>query len=429
MSIIIRGNNDNDPRNTSGQQPPMGWNGPNAPYGPNNQPPRGPYQQDGRYPTGNNMPPSAPFNQPRPPTNNQNQYNVPPNQLPNQQPFQSPMPGQPYPGQPIPGQPPFQPPMPGQIPEDRSKGFLGITFGKSRERPKGTWQNTNYSASDAQAHRDSKYRIPSILMQTIYMFETQMALYSKRKAIYIVLVMAILIPLIYLGIRDIFDLTMITESSGSGMVGALLSMLPFILGLFTAFLCGSVMPSEFVERSAYMNMALPMSRISFCLGKYLAGLVITLGVFIFAYGMSIAGAVTSYDYFDEEALGMSFLMTVLAIMIYTSFSFSLGCFLKRGASILSLILLVFVFPLIEIYLYMDEMIDMDAFMMMPNLLPDMACMILGSSVTGSPVGLINMLAHIINPLEYNLGIVSIISVIWTIGFLILGIFFVHRREM
>ena len=307
--------------------------------------------------------------------------------------------------------------------------FNALPFGKGRERPKGTWQETEYNANDSEAHRDKKYKIPSALKQTIYMFETQMALYSKRKSIYVILIMAIMIPLIYLAIKDIFDFTNITTANGSGIVGVLLSMLPFILGLFTAFLCGSVIPSEYVERSAYMNMALPMSRVSFCLGKYLAGLVITLGVFIFAYGMAIAGGMMEYDYFDEEALGKSFIMTVLAIIIYTSFSFSLGCILKRGASILSLILMVFVFPLVEVYLYMEDHIDLDTFMMMPNLLPDMSCFVLGTYITGSPVGMINMLAHVFDAQNYNLGAVSIISIAWMIGFLALGIYFVHRREM
>ena len=385
----------NNPNGVQGPQYPNSVNGPNVPYNPYNQ-------NQYNLPNGN-VPPVGPNGQP-----------WQPNTPPGQNLYQPPQ-----------GQ--EQPPLWMPIPEGEPKGFFG--FGRSKKRPKGTWESTKYSADDAQAHRDTKYSIPNAFMQTVYMFKTQMALYSKRKAIYIVLVMAVLIPIIYMGIKDLFNLTSLTEASGSGMVGILLSMLPFILGLFTAFLCGSVVPSEFIERSAYMNMALPMSRTSFCIGKYLAGLVITLGVFIFAYGMAIAGAMTTYDYFDEEALGLSFVMTTLAILIYTSFSFSMGCLLKRGASILSLILMVFVFPLLELYLFMNDNISLDTFMMMPNLLPDMACMTLGSYFTGSPVGTINLLIHVIDPLDYNLLAVSAISLIWTVGFLVLGILFVRRREM
>ncbi len=296
------------------------------------------------------------------------------------------------------------------------------------DRPRGTWASSG-RMSDEEAHRNVKYNIPSVFQQTMYMFKTQMALYSKRKSIYVVLVMAVLIPLIYMGLNSIIDLSLLGEASGSGMIGILLCMMPFIMSLFTAFICGSAIPNEFTERSAYMNMALPMSRASFCLGKYLAGLVITLGVFVFAYGMAMAGTMTEYDYFDEGALGLSFTMTVLATLFYSSFAFFMGCVLKRGAALVSLLLMVLVVPLIEIYLYANDYMSNDAFVLLPNLLPDMACISLGSSFAVSPVGMVNALVNVIDPSTFPLLTCVLISVLSSVLFLSIGIYAVNRREM
>ncbi len=296
-------------------------------------------------------------------------------------------------------------------------------------RPKGTWEDSGYRMSDEEAHRDSVYHIPNQFMQIVAVFKTQMALYSKRKSIYLVLVMAIMIPIIYVLIKDLIEFGTISEASGTGLIGALLSMLPFIMGIFTANLCGSVMPSEFTERSAYMNMALPMSRTAFCLGKYLAGVVIAIGVFVFAYGMAMAGSLVTYSFFDEDALGRSFAMMFLSILVYTSFTFTIGCFLKRGSTIVSFILIAIVLPVIELYMYLNNYIDTSAFILFPNLLPDMACFTLGSSITMSPVGVLNVLVHFVDPAELPLLTSAAISIVWAVAFLALGIFAIERREM
>ena len=297
------------------------------------------------------------------------------------------------------------------------------------ERPKGTWEDSGYRMSDEEAHRDTVYHIPNQFMQVVAVFKTQMSLYSKRKSIYLVLVMAVMIPILYVLAKDIFDFGMVAEASGTGLIGALLSMLPFIMGIFTASLCGSVMPAEFNDRSAYMNMALPMSRTAFCLGKYLAGVVITIGVFVFAYGMAMAGSLITYSFFDEEALTKSFTMMLLSVLVYTSFTFAMGCFIKRGATIVSFLIIAIVLPVIELYMFMNSYIDMSGFMLFPNMLPDLACLTLGSNISMSPMGVLNMLVHIVNPASLDLLLSAAISAAWSVAFMVLGIIAIERREM
>ena len=295
-------------------------------------------------------------------------------------------------------------------------------------RPRGTWEETS-TMNDEEAHRDVRYSIKSSFNQTVCMFKTQMALYSKRKSIYVLLVMAIMIPIIYYYIKDIFPMGTFTEKSGNGMMGLMLFLLPLVMALFTGSLLSSLMPKEFKDRSAYMNMALPMSRFSFCIGKYLAGLVVTVGVFVFAFGMAMAGSMTDYTQYDEESLGLAFILMVLALMVFTSFAFAIGCFIKRGTTILAFIIMGFILPSIELYLAMSEKVDMDMLMFMPNLLPDMVSISLGSNATGSVVGFINAFVPIIDIAELNLVTVTVISIVWTLVFLGIGIFAVSRREM
>ena len=302
------------------------------------------------------------------------------------------------------------------------------------DRPHGTWQGTDHIMTDEEAHRDVRYSIPSSFQQMVMVFKTQMKLYSKSKFVYVLLVMAVLIPLIHIVMKDMLDLGILSDGSSNGMMGVMLSMLPFILGLFAASVCGKVMPTEFINRTAYMNMALPMSRTSFCIGKYLATLVVSLGVFVFAYGMALFTAMTDFEYFDEETMGISFILLLLGVFVYTATGFAFGCFIKKGAGILSFLLMLFVMPIVEIILMNNKILDMNTLPYFPNLLPDFSCLALGSFISASPLGMFNALGSVMGASFFDVSAYSIatgviIGLIWGIALLGLGIYAVHRREM
>ena len=300
--------------------------------------------------------------------------------------------------------------------------------------PRGTWESSG-SMTDEEAHRDRTYNIPGQAKQTLYSFMTQMSLLSKRKSIYVTLVLAILIPVIYYLIRDSIDLTLFADPSGSGTMGILLVLMPLIMILLTSFLSAGLMPDEISERTAYMNMALPMSRTSFCLGKYLASLVVCIGVFSFAYAMAMAASMIEYDFFVEHDLAVSYALMLLACVTFTSFAFAMGCFLKKGATILTLIIMLIAIPGAEIYAMSNGYIDSDTLMLIPNMLPDMACLSLGTDITGSAFGFINGLVSVagldglLDVSSINLGLTTGITIAWCVAFLALGIFAVSRREM
>ena len=71
--------------------------------------------------------------------------------------------------------------------------------------------------------------------------------------------------------------------------------------------------------------------------------------------------------------------------------------------------------------------------MFPNLLPDMTCLGLGSNITASPIGLMNLLMMggegALDLTQMDLMMTVLTAVIWTLAFLLIGIFAVSRREM
>ena len=316
-----------------------------------------------------------------------------------------------------------------------SLGGLGgiIPLGKKTETEdrKGTWGNTGYNASNEQAHRDVTYHIPSFMKQTMIMFMVQMKLFSKMKWTYFMLFVALLIPIIIFVGEDMLMLVMtaygfVTDYSNTYIAG-LLAFLPLLLGLFTSVLCGSQLPNEFKERTAYMNVSLPMSRASFYLGKYLAGFVMSLAIFMFAYGMAIATSMMKYDAIFADLLSASLGMTIVAVFAYSSTAFCIGSFMRRGSSMVPFILMTVALPLVCSLLFayfQADGPDLSGLFLLPCFLGEAALGILGAQMSGS-VGIIIMQYMDLTNLTLNITV----GVVWGVLFLLLGLFKTMRREM
>lgn len=309
-------------------------------------------------------------------------------------------------------------------------GIAGaIPFGKKEETEdrKGTWGDTGYHASDDQAHRDTTYHIPSFASQTMTVFMLQMRLYSKMKWTYFMLFMAILIPIVVAVIPDeIMDA--FTEMSGTSTVyiGLLLSLMPIFIGFFTAVLCGPSIGREFKDRTAYMNVSLPISRVSFYIGKYLAGFVMCLGIFMFAYAMAVAVSMTKFDTFFADLITESLLATIVSVFVYSATAFCIGSFTRKPSTMTPFALITFLLP--ALFLIIDLRYDVDALMLMPCFLPDASLMVLGAPLVGSVSGFFSMTGiAAIDAAE--IWTMAGIGVVWGIVFLVLGLIRTVRREM
>lgn len=322
-------------------------------------------------------------------------------------------------------------------PETGKKSAFGgigssIPFGKRREEDrKGTWGDSGYRATDDQAHRDVTYSIPSFMKQTWIVFMVQMKLFSKQKWTYFMLFVALLIPIVYFAGHNLLTSMLsgfgfVTEYSNTFIAG-MLAFLPLLLGLFTSVMCGTQLPNEFKERTAYMNVSLPLDRRSFYLGKYLAGFIMSLAVFMFAYGMAIATAMSRYDAIFADLLSSSLALTIVGVFAYSATAFCIGSFMRRGSSLIPFILMSVAIPMVctlvfAVYEYTGP--DLSWLFYLPCFLGEAALGILGAPMSGS-AGMV-----VIPYMDLtNIGINLAVGVVWGAAFLLLGMFKTMRREM
>lgn len=303
---------------------------------------------------------------------------------------------------------------------DRVKAVAPV---KEEEDRKGTWGNSGYSASDDEAHRDKMYSAPSFMKQTMIVFMVQMKLFAKQKWTFIMLFVALLIPLLTILLGDNIDAIMLMMGFGDFSniyIAGLLALLPLLLGLFTSILCGKQIPQEFKDRTAYMNISLPIHRASFFLGKYLAGFLMCLGIFMFAYGSAIITATGKYDSIYADLLSESLMITLVGVFAYSATAFCIGCFMKKGSSIVPFFAMSIALPLV--ILIVDKQLD-SALAYMPCFLGEAALGLLGAPMCASVILVPSSLDLV------NIAPMIAVGIIWGIGFLALGLYQTMRREM
>lgn len=303
---------------------------------------------------------------------------------------------------------------------DRVKAVAPV---KEEEDRKGTWGNSGYSASDDEAHRDKAYSAPSFMKQTMIVFMVQMKLFAKQKWTFIMLFVALLIPLLTILLGDNIDAIMQMMGFGNfsnTYIAGLLALLPLLLGLFTSILCGKQIPQEFKDRTAYMNISLPIHRASFFLGKYLAGFLMCLGIFMLAYGSAIITATSKYDSIYADLLSESLTITLVGVFAYTATAFCIGCFMKKGSSIVPFFAMSIALPLV--ILIVDKQLD-SALAYMPCFLGEAALGLLGAPMCASVILIPTSLDLT------SIGLMIAVGIVWGIGFLALGLYQTMRREM
>ncbi len=296
--------------------------------------------------------------------------------------------------------------------------------GPSREES-GTWRESGYSATDEEAHRDVRYSIGSAASQTLTVFMAQMKLFAKMKWTYILLFMALLIPAIALGFPGFMNfLTNVGFSNAysNTRIAGLLFFLPIMLGLVTSVMCGKQMPTEFKDRTAYLNIPLPMSRASFYFGKYLAGFVMCVGVFMFAYSMAILTVLSDYSTIFADLILESLLLTLIGVLAYSSTAYCLGCFTKKGSSILPFAVMSLIIPFVT--MIVCTRFEEYTLTLLPFFLGEAALGILGAPVSGS-VGLIAIAMMDLS----SVWTMAAAGIAWTAAMLAIGYIRISRREM
>lgn len=295
----------------------------------------------------------------------------------------------------------------------------------------GTWVDSGYSATDEEAHRDKVYTPPNFLVQMLIVMFAQMKLYAKGRATIVLIVMIALIPILMVLLPSYLDLlaTNMGATVSNSYTGFLLALLPIVMALFTAKQCGTQIPNEFKDRTAYMSIPLPMHRLSFYFGKYLAGFLYCLALFLLAFGVAVACTATKFDSFYIDVLLQAFVGTIVAILVYSSTAFCIGCFLRRGSVLLPLVLNLVILPAVFFY----PMIEFDAtsLLLAPVFLPDAIVQSLGFPISASAIGMISAIMSSAMPTVGfgDLWTMCGLGLIWGAAFLVLGAFRMMRREM
>lgn len=292
----------------------------------------------------------------------------------------------------------------------------------------GTWEDSGYRATDEEAHRDKVYNPPSFLVQMLIVMFAQMKLFSKGKATIVLIVMIALIPIIVLLIPDYIDLiaTEFGATISNAYTGMLLVLLPIIMALFTAKQCGTQIPNEFKERTAYMSIPLPMHRLAFYFGKYLAGFLYCLALFLLAFGVAVACTAFKFDSFYIDVLAAAFAGTVVAIFVYSTTAFCIGCFLRRGSVLLPLVLNLVAFPFL--FYLLAIRLENTAFLMAPVFLPDAIIQSMGFPVSASVMGLLGSFSGSSAGFG-SMWTMCALGLVWGAAFLALGAYRMTRREM
>lgn len=291
----------------------------------------------------------------------------------------------------------------------------------------GTWADTGYRASDDEAHRNVRYEGTSPVKRIAGIFMAQMKLFSKNKWTFILLLMAVLMPLVIIAVPDLKDVAKQLCAGSTAYIGTLLCMMTFMACFFTAFLCGTQIPNEFKDRTAYMSMPLPVTRLEFYIGKYLAGFVLCLGAFLLAFGFAVVLAMMEYDTFFSDEIASALLSTIVTIFAFSATAYCLGSFMKRGSALVPLIFMFFLMPIVCFLVYVKY--DLDAMLLLPCFLPDNIIATLGSQASMSIGGSLTMGMNIDLPSVADIGTSMCISIAWGIAFLVLGAYRMNRREM
>lgn len=289
----------------------------------------------------------------------------------------------------------------------------------------GTWADTGYKMSDKEAHRDVSYDGSSSVKRTMWVFVNQMKLFSKNKFTFLLVFAALLIPVIILGVSTIDDALVKGSAGSTAYIGNVLEFMPVMVCLFTAILCGTQVANEFKDRTAYMSIPLPMTRLEFYLGKYLAGFVLCLGVFLMAFGFSVLLAMRHYDTFFSDQISMALICTIITIFVFSATSYCVGCFMKRGSALVPLVLMLVVLPMIACIIYAEyEIVEV---FMLPCFLPDSIVFTLGAT----PFSLAGMFSALLDSAAITDNLMGLIGtgIIWGVAFLILGALKITRREM
>jgi ABC-type transport system involved in multi-copper enzyme maturation permease subunit len=191
-----------------------------------------------------------------------------------------------------------------------------------------------HTAKDASA-ATSKQTSVLHLRQLITVFALQMRLYSKSVSTYIYIILALMVPvLVYAGL-----LNRVSDISGFDLNAAYaLILLPLMIVAIPARFSAKILSSEFKNRTAFINFPLPMSRITFYMGKFLAAATMSIAVMLLAIGGAVVSCNAKFGIVYPNDIASMLIVCIAGMMALLAMTYFFGTILKRGAGALSMVL-------------------------------------------------------------------------------------------
>ena len=291
--------------------------------------------------------------------------------------------------------------------------------------------------TDAEAHRDVSYELPSFLSQMLQCFKVQMKRYTRQKIMWISLVLLALIPIIYYSLKAVSQsVQLLPETDFANIYMAnLLSFGGLAIPLLSAIACGSMLSQEFNERTVFLSLPLPMSRFAFYIGKFFAALVLIEGTVAAAYGISILIAMQETTYLYSGSIFTSFLLAMTFAFFCCAISYAMSTKLRRGSSMLPFITVYIVLPVLGIvgYVLSDIEIVKTVCTYIPSFEMDMAINCLGDATTMTVSGIVVSMFVATSMLSItfpsNIALMISVTILISILLLYLGYRVVKRRDM
>ncbi|AGI48033.1 hypothetical protein TALC_01041 [Thermoplasmatales archaeon BRNA1] len=208
------------------------------------------------------------------------------------------------------------------------------------------YDDSERTLSVEDAHRDVVYSLPSQFRQMWVVYMTQMKRFTRQRAMWVMLVFLLLIPVVYFSLTslsaDAFGTTHVLNMYMAGI----LCLLPLMSMLIASISCGAMLPQEFNERTVYLSLPLPLDRKIFFIGKFMAGLTLTVGVISAAYGIAVFLGMQRTDVAYTADLFVSYIVSIAAVFNYCAFTYFLSSRSARGSSMLPLIMMLVIIPVI-----------------------------------------------------------------------------------
>lgn len=301
------------------------------------------------------------------------------------------------------------------------------------------YSDTDYTATDEEAHRSTEYRLPSSVNQMLTVTKATLKLFSKSYTFITLTALVLLIPLlVYAGLLDFVLGDDMSVYDPGDYAATLLGALPVFIALIPAAVMSKLIPSEFRDRTAYLSLALPQSRASFFFGKFLAGMLVQIFVFTLAYGVIALVTGLEIGSLDGSAVLLAFAITIIGGFAISATVYALSTFMKKGSALLLFLLFYMVIPAVMILIDANTVFSdiiggfIDNAQYLPPIAGDVATFTLGTPYElMSPVYFYSMLVENsgITLFNYNSVLDMGVYAVWGAAFLLLGLYRFERREM